>query len=199
VKILRIDHNEITEFTGDFPGLEILIDDNRDIHTIDISDSGLAHVPHWVLQHPHLKHLYLDNNYICNIACLNILTELETLGLSNNHILHVPDNLVHLKHVYADTNHMNRFNNFTQFEQVEHLNLSDNELTDAVCLAQFQKLKILELDHNQITRIEDIYMCHALQELYLHDNQLLDLPEELPPKLRDFTWYNNPFSKSIHF
>lgn len=184
LKLLDLSHNEITSIKGiendNFKNIQILIlaenliEDIKyigqysfpNLNRLDLSTNkiksidGLIGGDNSLMK---LEYLYLNENEISKIDCLNnkIFLKLKELQLNKNKIKEI-----------------NVFEN-AEFNKLEELSLFENEIESIAPLSKtnFENLKILNLGHNKIKSISPLKneKLKNLKKLNLFSNQIRDI------------------------
>jgi len=132
-------------------------------------------------QYNHLKKLNASNNVIGLLRSLfNVnFNELENLDLSYNRIKKIEDDA------------------FYQQSALKYLNLSHNQIEELPSdfFLSVKTVKILNLSHNRISIINNerhfFSTDSAFEEIYLNDNQIVSLSQQILPTLNTLDVSNN--------
>lgn len=154
---------------------------------VTLSTLRLKVVPPAVLQNNHTESLNLDRNKLKHLKGISKLCNLKTLILSKNEISEFPEeirNLVHLKKLELNQNQIRVIPEgvFSCFPNLKHLRLNNNRLDGlpkdlATCR---DTLEYLNLSNNLFLAIPLVVLeLKRLQEFYVQNNMVRQLPEEL--------------------
>jgi Leucine-rich repeat (LRR) protein len=143
-----------------------------------------------------VTNLLINNNLLKSINPFNLnkFISLQTIDLSFNYIVTIPDELSELKSLKnlilkENLLHNTSFGkNFLQnFQQLEVINLSGNSFTQfPYQLLEMRKLKEIYLGANKIQLLPKNYdyLANSLELLYLGGNLIHNVPEEISQLMR---------------
>lgn len=155
----------------------------------DASYSELSTIPDSLLPRAkEIRALKLDHNDILMIPpSISLFVNLLSLDLSNNHIKHIPKELVSLRNLRTLLVKSNGMTcaaipkDFGRLSSLEVLNCSGNIFeTIPPQFTELSKLKFLYLGGNRISELPNsIRNMHRLEVLYLGGNRLTEVPAEI--------------------
>jgi len=124
-----------------------------------------------------LKSLGLSNNRLKDISVLQNLTSLKSLNLSNNRLkdVFVLKNLINIQSLYLSYNEITDISFLQNLTSIQSLYLNYNKITDYSVLQNLISIRKLDLHSNQITDISFLDNLISLQSLGLSDNKLKDI------------------------
>ncbi|XP_062405368.1 malignant fibrous histiocytoma-amplified sequence 1 homolog isoform X2 [Sardina pilchardus] len=143
----------------------------------------------------------LQRNRLKQVSGISQLVNLTELILSRNELADFPEEigkLHHLKTLYINQNIIKCIpeNVFPSLQQLEFLKLSTNRLTELPSdINQCQSLNYLNASNNYLKDLQALVGVPKLQNLYVENNRLTDLPEELFTNLIMFKATGNPLRK----
>lgn len=163
--------------------------------------------------------LVISNKNIANLEGVQFCTQITRLDASSNPLAGFPDlnGMTGLQQLYLTNANLTQVPpQVATAPNLSVLNLSENQITDVSGLNGCAKLQILSLRVNKIAALPGtldlpllydldlsanrldvfpavIFSLTKLVNLYLNDNKLAELPDNLAamPKLKSFTAYNN--------
>ncbi|XP_018550494.1 leucine-rich alpha-2-glycoprotein [Lates calcarifer] len=165
------------------------------LHTIDLTDNKLAHLPADVFSHAPLCSLVLKNNQIekADAEWFPDNSSLTWLDLSGNHLRKIPatffQKLPHLENLDLSDNRLETFpaDSLDLLTKLERLNLQSNKLDtlDASTFQSTRNLTHLFLARNKLSKIPQNLFQELTQVkvLGLDDNQLSHIPPGLLDQL----------------
>jgi Leucine-rich repeat (LRR) protein len=115
---------------------------------------------------------------LTDISPLAELTNLQSLGLPNNHITDLTPlaGLTNLRTLYLQDNRIADLTPLAGLTNLRTLYLQNNRIiTDITPLAGLTNLRVLWLSNNQITDLTPLAGLTDLQRLYLERNQITDI------------------------
>ncbi|XP_030749929.1 leucine-rich repeat-containing protein 40-like [Sitophilus oryzae] len=156
---LILNHNKINTLPND-------IDKLIDLRVLRISHNLLEELPDSLVDLVMLETLDLSYNSIEKLPSgIGFLVRLTDLNVSNNKIKTLPPDIVNLRSlIRLDINYNN----------IKHLPES---------LGELRKLQLLYAQHNDIEEVPDFTGCESLQEIYLGNNFIKEIPPELHENL----------------
>lgn len=120
---------------------------------------------------------------ISEIKGLEMLTELEELDLSYNHIEKIDslEKFPHLKRLNLEGNQISKIKGLNNLEELLELNLSRNRISEIKGLENLRELRSLDLSHNNIAELKGLDTLSNLEELNLLNNNIKGVkkPENL--------------------
>ena len=127
-----------------------------------------------------------------NISCIEGLTALRHLNLSNNQIIDISvvKTFTALEKLYLNSNLIRDISAIKGLTAVTSLDLSNNQVMDISAIKGLTVLKHLDLSNNLITDISAVKGLKRLSSLSLKNNRVLQLPEELLGLGLDIEWYS---------
>lgn len=157
------------------------------LHTIDISNCNLSHLPIYIGDCP-LSCLIAKHNNLTNESLpksFDGLSALRELNLSGNRLMDFPDQVLELtglKYLYLGGNHINDISkDIWKMQRLQVLSMGGNLLTEVpTCLGRLTALQALILCDNMLENLpRSIANLKNLKTLLLHKNRLKTLPTEI--------------------
>lgn len=151
--------------------------------------------------------LYLYDNQLTEVPCLNFNCNLTHLYLQNNHITKVTNlgALTKVIKLYLGGNQITVIEGLDKLEQLQELHLEHQRLPagekllfDPRSLQSISKnLEVLNISGNNLESLTDLEVLHNLTQLFASDNDLNDMRElskllALCPKLIHLELAGNP-------
>ena len=127
--------------------------------------------------------LDLRNNLLTNLTDLSRLQKLQTLKLTDNMLVSLPDSLFKLSSLQVLWMDVNKLTHLPpgigRLTHLEHLKLDDNQIVHLPQeIGQLEALQVLQADAAGLTSLPaTIGNCRSLVGLYLDDNRLTRLPD----------------------
>lgn len=159
---------------------------------LDLSGTGISHIPKEVFELKHLEHLRLGKyrtskkNRITSIPKeIGGLTNLRILDFTDNKISELPAEISNLEKLEKLVLSSNRFSEFPmvviELVEIKELFLGNNKITFLPPeIKKLTRLLSLRLNSNRFTFIpEEIFSFQELEYLYLFRNPIQDVPIEL--------------------
>ena len=141
-----------------------------------------------------LGELDLGRNAIEGLSPLKELTKLKTLKLNNNKITNLEPlkELINLRTLWLNNNKITNLEPLQEIvTELGELDLGRNAIEGLSPLKELTKLKTLKLNNNKITNLEPLKELINLQTLWLNDNKITNLePLKELINLRTL-WLNN--------
>ena len=154
LEALYLYNNQILEVPKNICNLENL----KDLY---LSENYISCLPEEISRCKKLINLCLSSNLITNIDIICNIKSLEVLFICNNRIKEIPDNISNL-------------------ENLHYLNMSKNNISNiSNKLKKCKKLKKLCLSFNLITKIEFICKIKFLENIFLSNNQISEIPNNI--------------------
>lgn len=127
-----------------------------------------------------METLDLSNKELYRIVGLDDFTKLKELHLNDNKITEIEglDKLVCLEYLILHGNKITEIKSLDKLEKLKYLDLCYNQITEIKGLDNLN-LYLLNLSNNQITEIKGLDNLVDLEYLYLHDNEITELPLSL--------------------
>ncbi|XP_063043980.1 malignant fibrous histiocytoma-amplified sequence 1 homolog isoform X2 [Engraulis encrasicolus] len=143
----------------------------------------------------------LQRNRLKQVCGISQLTNLTELILSRNELVDFPEDirdLHQLKTLYINQNNIKciPLDVFPRLKHLQSLKLSTNRLAELPAdMIQCQSLVYLNVSNNCLRDLQALVGLQKLKELYVEQNRLTDLPEELFDNLKMFKATGNPLRK----
>ena len=166
------------------------------LQTLDLSDNQIQDYS-FLKSLTQLQDLYLRRNQIQDISFLKSLTQLQDLYLRRNQIQDISflKSLNQLQTLHLSQNQIQDISFLQPLNQLQTLHLSQNQIQDISFLKSLNQLQTLDLSDNQIQDISFLKSLNQLQTLDLSDNQIQDISLDFLsyfPKLKKLYLYDNP-------
>mmetsp|Transcript_4878 Transcript_4878/g.11665 ORF Transcript_4878/g.11665 Transcript_4878/m.11665 type:complete len:378 (+) Transcript_4878:394-1527(+) len=179
VKSIDLGYNKITVLPSD-----LTLSCFHTLKSLVLWNNLLVSLPPEIVRCTNLTDLKLGNNHLPNLPeHLGRLTSLNKLDVSGNRITIVPSTLSHLVDLSLLDFSRNSLSMYPDDQlwtltNLAELYLGSNQLTElplaAACL---NNLRVFNASGNRLTDVEpDIIKLPAMQELYLSDNSIRQLP-----------------------
>ncbi|MEZ5082118.1 MAG: T9SS type A sorting domain-containing protein [Bacteroidales bacterium] len=155
LKTLKIEENQITHFPesfGDLESLEVLWGRWNGINSLPQSFGNLDV----------LNFMWIGGNSLTELpASFSDLASIETLGLNNNQLASLPED-------------------FGNLETLEVLELGANNLSELPeSIGNLPNLSVFAVMINNLTSLPESFGTHEIDSVFLHDNQITELPVAL--------------------
>ncbi|CAG9772451.1 unnamed protein product [Ceutorhynchus assimilis] len=157
---LILNRNKINQLPKD-------IDKLLDLRILSVSYNCIGELPDTLVDLVMLEKLDLSNNAIAELPCgVGFLVRLQEFDVSNNKLTELPPDIVNIRSLrILNINH----------NSIKHLSES---------LGELRKLQIFHAQHNDIEEIPDFTGCECIQEIYLGNNFIKEIPEDLCENLQ---------------
>ncbi|UJR31243.1 hypothetical protein I4U23_018745 [Adineta vaga] len=210
-KILRLSKNQIELFSNDCIHLKHLIQ-------LDLDHNQIVHFPHEFFQCPNLQKFNISSNPIRKLPeILFQLRSLNQLIFNNSNLNDLISNNHFQKYFFRTLNRLDLSNNnlhtnlhqLTSLKALTYLDLTGNHLNELDRnFRTMTCLKILKLSKNKFENFpiwlyemdestNQRYIGETLLELYIHDNQIELIPDEIihMTSLQTLDLSNNKFAR----
>lgn len=174
----------------------------RRLKELDISHNHLKALPTAFGTLDHLEKLHLNNNDFTTVPLeIARLRNLETLYLNNNQLSDLPPSLTSLTRLHWLHLGHNQFTVFPSvigsLTSIDSLYLGENQLNDVpIELSNLPRLDSLHLEKNRFTEIPQVIgRMSALQILNLSGNQISNVSIRLSDNLRYLYLHNNQLTE----
>ena len=174
----------------------------QQLKRLKLNNNGLSELPEELCELPQLQEIYLENNALLTLP--EKFSELpltnQVLDLSNNQLMHLPQNIGGLKHLKKLNLYGNKLttlpDSIGELVHLESLNVAYNQLeTLPVGFANLTKLdKTLSLSTNRLTTFPKVlFSLTQVTELDLSNNLITQIPAEIEAmkNLHFLKMYNN--------
>ncbi|CAL6082699.1 Phosphatase_1 regulatory subunit [Hexamita inflata] len=124
-----------------------------------------------------LKHLFVSNSKVQSLQGIQNFTQLETLGLRNNGLCSLPDELslisqlTNLRSLNIAQNGLEDLS-WLKLNQLESLNVSENSVKDESALAEFKDLKNLDISFNLVESVDALRNLVQIEQLNISHNKI---------------------------
>lgn len=177
------------------------------LEVVKMDSNRIDKIPGNIALLKNLSHLSLANNPALNldhlVESLQYSSNLKALNLANNNIQNLPGSfgkLISLTNLRLSNNAINSSSNFVLLGKMKNLSilwLDANKIIELPSTISHLKVKELYLDNNFICQLpEEIAACSELCVMYLGNNKFKELPEEIMniPKLYFISLNKNEIS-----
>ncbi|KAG9394535.1 Leucine rich repeat [Carpediemonas membranifera] len=139
-------------------------------------------------------------NKITDASALNGYNALQTIDLNSNKLTTLTGTLpASIGSFEAAANAITTVDTsyFSQARGLTNIDLSSNALTDfpANLCGNGWQLETLDLSHNYIGYVEDFSGCKYLEKLYLHNNKITSIPNDIWTDLKYVTYLDLSYNK----
>ncbi|OJJ21674.1 hypothetical protein BKI52_14295 [marine bacterium AO1-C] len=170
---------------------------------VNISDTGLAHLPDEIAILTNMGKLTVANNQLITLPNnIGTLSELVRLDFTNNQIRSLPDSIIQLPlmTLILNENQLKTLpEKFGNFDELMWLSVSHNKLVSLPeDIGRLENLTKLKLNSNQLKQLPgSIGKLQELSLLQISDNQLNVLPDSFGSlgRLKEFFLEKNQFTE----
>ncbi|KAK7889146.1 hypothetical protein WMY93_024706 [Mugilogobius chulae] len=173
---LLLSSNQLTELSEDLRLLPALI-------TLDLHDNKLQSLPRAIGELPELRQLRLSHNQLSSVPLeLFSLTLLGSLTLQNNQLETLPPELGQLQSLTELDLSRNRLqelpSSLGELRHLQKLNLENNQLSSLPdTTGRLSSLRVLECSENQLDTLpSSVAQLSSLEQLFLRKNRLTAMP-----------------------
>lgn len=198
------------------------LDSCSNLESVDLSFNEIRVISCEVEKLRNLKELYLANNKIKAIECVNSLDNLTLLELGSNRIRKIEnlegmcsleslwlgrnkitevtglESLYRLQKLDIQSNRLTSLGNgLSGLINLQELYLAHNGLSDTKGLESLINLTTLDLTHNQVSKLDGLESLVSLEELWISENSIEDFEElkSIKSNLETIYLEHNPVAK----